>query len=150
MISRLFALSVIAIALAAQELPVVETVEFQPLGAQVARLLEALDMLGEPLPAADTQELKRLLAKPPKDAAAKVQQILDKHCLAGININPESRVKVQQGAKTGELKIGGQTREIFDDVAIGYDSKGREIVRVAVNEPVIERQGALAFAMNTI
>ena len=58
--------------------------------------------------------------------------------------------KVQQGAKTGELKIGGQTREIFDDVAIGYDSKGREIVRVAVNEPVIERQGALAFAMNTI
>ncbi|MCC6387048.1 MAG: 4Fe-4S dicluster domain-containing protein [Dehalococcoidia bacterium] len=58
--------------------------------------------------------------------------------------------KVQQGPKTGELKIGGQTREIFDDVAIGYDSKGREIVRVAVHEPVIERQGALAFAMNTI
>ena len=58
--------------------------------------------------------------------------------------------RVVQGPKSGELRIGGQTREVFDDTVIGFDSKGREIVRVAVNEPVIERQGALAFAMNTI
>lgn len=103
MISRLFVLSLIALTLPAQELPVIEAVEFQPLGAQVTRLLEALDMLGEPLRAADTRELKLLLAKPPKDAAVKVQQILDKHCLAGININPESRVKAQQGMAKPEL-----------------------------------------------
>ena len=84
--------------LSAQELPVVANVEHQPLAAQVTRLLEALEMLGEPLPAADATALKAQLAS--RDAAKAVeaiQNILDKHCLVGININPESRVKVQQG-----------------------------------------------------
>ncbi|MBI3681099.1 MAG: CehA/McbA family metallohydrolase [Acidobacteria bacterium] len=56
-------------------------------------------MLGEPLPAKDAAELKRLLT-PPQDAAKAVeaiQNILDRHCLAGVHINPESRVKAQQG-----------------------------------------------------
>ena len=32
-----------------------------------------------------------------------IQRILDKHCLAGVEINPESRVKVQQGPAKAEL-----------------------------------------------
>ncbi|MBS1830902.1 MAG: hypothetical protein JST93_36755, partial [Acidobacteria bacterium] len=84
--------------LSAQELAVVANVEHQPFAAQVTRLLEALEMLGEPLPASDTAALKQQLSS--RDAAKAVeaiQNILDKHCLVGVNINPESRVKVQQG-----------------------------------------------------
>ncbi len=98
--TRIVTLFLIAAALAAQPLPLVTGVEYQPLSAQVVRLMEALEMLGEPLPAVDAAELKRLIA-PPQDAAkavAAIQVILDKHCLAGVNINPESRVKAQQGA----------------------------------------------------
>ncbi|MFN7939514.1 MAG: CehA/McbA family metallohydrolase [Bryobacteraceae bacterium] len=84
--------------LSAQELPVVANVEHQPLAAQVTRLLEALEMLGEPLPAADATAIKAQLAsRDGAKAVEAIQNILDKHCLVGVNINPESRVKVQQG-----------------------------------------------------
>jgi hypothetical protein len=97
--TRIVTLFLIAAALSAQPLPLVPEVEYQPLSALVVRLLEALDMLGEPLPAAEAAELKRLTT-PPQDgkrAVAAIQAILDKHCLIGVNINPESRVKAQQG-----------------------------------------------------
>ncbi|MBL8229055.1 MAG: CehA/McbA family metallohydrolase [Bryobacterales bacterium] len=88
----------------AQEVPLVDAVEFQPLAAQVARLLDALDMLGEPLPAADAQAIRKVLAgKPSKESAVELQRLLDKHCVAAIHINPESRVKVQQGPAKPEL-----------------------------------------------
>jgi hypothetical protein len=89
----------------AEELPLVEKVEHQPLAAQVTRVLQALDMVGEPLPASDTAELKRLVEQGPGNAKtiARIQEILDKHCLAGVNINPESRVKVQQGPAKADL-----------------------------------------------
>jgi hypothetical protein len=90
---------------AAQPLPVVATVEHQPLAAQVTRLLEALQFLGEPLSPEETAELKRLAAVPadPHQAVTAIQSILDRHCLAGVEINPESRVKVQEGAAKPEL-----------------------------------------------
>jgi len=84
----------------AQELPVVPTVEIQPLAAQVSRLTEALQLLGEPLPPEETAELKSLTGA---SAAAAVQKILDRHCLVGVEINPESRVKVQEGPARPEL-----------------------------------------------
>lgn len=93
-----FALLLLTCMVSAQELPVIANVEHQPLAAQVARLLEALEMLGEPLPAADSAALKaQLQSRDAAKAAAAIQNILDKHCLIGININPESRVKAQQG-----------------------------------------------------
>ena len=39
----------------AEELPLVTAVEFQPLAAQVTRVLQGLDLVGEPLPAAAPQ-----------------------------------------------------------------------------------------------
>jgi hypothetical protein len=97
--TRIFTLFLIAAALSAQPLPLVPEVEYQPFSAQVVRLVEALDLLGEPLPAAEAAELKRLTTPPQdgKKAVAAIQAILDKHCLIGVNINPESRVKAQQG-----------------------------------------------------
>lgn len=91
--------------LSAQQLPAVASVEHQPLAAQVTRLLEAMDFLGEPLPAEETTELKRLIGAPQdrRQAVVDIQKILDGHCLAGIEINPESRVKVQEGPAKPEL-----------------------------------------------
>ena len=93
------------VALSAQQLPIVSNVEHQPLGAQVLRLLEALEVVGEPLPASETAELRKLAVAPPAkpEAVAQIQKILDRHCLVGVNINPESRVKAQEGPAKPEL-----------------------------------------------
>ena len=102
---RAFLFSLITSALAAQQLPLVSNVEHQPLAAQVMRVVDALELLGEPLPPADVQELKRLagVTSGQQAAVAGMQKILDRHCLVGININPESRVKVQEGPAKPEL-----------------------------------------------
>lgn len=102
---RWIAVLLLAGTLGAEELPLVTTVEYQPLAANVTRVLDALEMLGDPLPAADTAELRRLAgnASDPKQAVAALQKILDRHCLVGVNINPESRVKGQQGPAAAEL-----------------------------------------------
>lgn len=89
----------------AEELPIVTGVEYQPLAAQVARVVQALDMTGEPLPEADAAEVRRLVdagVDSPK-AVTRIQEILDRHCITGVHINPESRVKVQQGPAKAEL-----------------------------------------------
>ncbi len=89
----------------ADELPIVTKVDYQPLAAQVLRVLGALDMVGEPMPAAEASELRRLAAgsADPNRAVREMQKILDRYCLIGVSINPESRVKVQQGAARAEL-----------------------------------------------
>ena len=88
----------------AQTLPEVSDVDLQPLKAQIQRLIQATDYLGEPLSARTKRRLNRALGQ--ADAAkavAAVQQILDALCLVGININPESRVKVNAGPAKHEL-----------------------------------------------
>src|SRR5258705_12520093 len=80
--------------LGAAPLPIVKGVEAQPLAAQVTRVIEALAYLGEPLPA---EELAALNAAGKAGDIEKIQGLLDSRCLFGVNINPEMRVKVQQG-----------------------------------------------------
>ncbi|MBA4190070.1 MAG: hypothetical protein C0467_18960 [Planctomycetaceae bacterium] len=86
--------------------PVIAGVEGQPLAANVARLVKALDFLGTPLLAATGKELATAIDE--KDAR-KVQQILDKHVLFIVNINPESRVKVARGPAEPILQQAGWT-----------------------------------------
>jgi len=84
---------------AADALPFVERVDLQPLRAQVRRLFEALDYLGEPLVDAEARAAA-LAALESGDAGrglADVQRLLDAHCLAGVHVNPESRVEAQRG-----------------------------------------------------
>jgi hypothetical protein len=98
------ALALIGILCSAEELPLVTNVEFQPLAAQVARVLQAMEMVGEPMPGEDARRLKGLIEGSPSAASIEaVQRVLDKYCLAGVDINPESRVKVQQGQAKAEL-----------------------------------------------
>jgi hypothetical protein len=91
--------------LPAAPLPVVKDVELQPLAAQVNRLVEALDYLGTPLSAAERKALGAAAAdtNAPAAAVVKLQEVLDAHCLFGVHINPEMRVKVAQGPAKPEL-----------------------------------------------
>lgn len=80
----------------------------QPLLAQARRVEEALGALGSPLPA-QSRKLLESAANEPDEAKAiqKVQSALDPLCLLEVNINPEARVKVKQGAAKPELMANG-------------------------------------------
>jgi hypothetical protein len=95
-------------AIRAEPLPVVEAVEYQPFSAQVRRVVEALDMLGQPLPDAVKGRIAQAERSTDQAAAVKaIQQALDEHCLIGIAINPESRVKAVQGPAPAALMQHG-------------------------------------------
>jgi hypothetical protein len=91
-----------------EALPLVKDVEFQPLSAQVKRVLEALEMLGQPLSGDDKTKIAQAVDSTGQDPAIRtIQTILDKHCLIGIEINPESRVKATQGPARPRLVQNG-------------------------------------------
>ncbi len=88
----------------ADDLPLVLDVEFQPLSAQIKRVIDALDLLGQPLTRDEKSKIEAAIDSTGEDAAIRtIQSVLDKHCLAGIEINPESRVKSLQGPATPRL-----------------------------------------------
>lgn len=83
-------------------------IEAQPLLAQAIRLKEALSFLGSALTAEDEKRLSTLQLKPLNEETVKqVQLILDPYCLATIEINPESRVKVARGPAMAILNQNG-------------------------------------------
>lgn len=80
------------------DVPIIDDIEWQPLVTQIKRVREALAYQGAPLSREDESALDKLAQSPGDDASAKAQEILDRYCLFFISINPESRVKVAQGA----------------------------------------------------
>jgi len=79
-------------------------VDFQPLSAQAIRIVEATEHLGSPLLADDRTAV--LDAAHGTDAArgvAEIERVLDKYCLLMVDINPESRVKVERGPAEADL-----------------------------------------------
>jgi len=85
-----------------------QPVPLQPLAQQVRQLAEALDYLGEPLPAGEIASIDKAIANPDeKAAAAALEAILDPHVIAIVDINAESRVKVEQGAAEPALLEDG-------------------------------------------
>ena len=90
------------------ELSLVTEVEFQPLASATQRLIEALDYLGSPLSEDDLSAIKEvLISDDHTQAIVDIQKILDAYCLTGVNINPESRVKVKEGPTNKELMQRG-------------------------------------------
>jgi len=109
-----------AVAADTVKLPLVEGVELQPLAAQVRRVVEALDFLGAPLSKAEQERLREAASQSDEaKGVALIQELLDPHCLAGVNINPEMRVKVavdpakpaliEKGWKTFLVKVENQS-----------------------------------------
>jgi hypothetical protein len=94
----------------AEELPLVQDVEFQPLSAQVKRVIEALEILGQPLAKDEKAKIEQAIDSTGQDSAIRtIQTVLDKSCLIGIEINPESRVKAMQGPARARLVQNGWT-----------------------------------------
>ena len=89
---------------AADELPLVTGVEVQPLAAQVKRVAQALEFVGAPLDKNRQEALQQAIAAAkPDDAVRLIQETLDPLCLAGVELNPESRVKVAAGPAAKKL-----------------------------------------------
>lgn len=114
----------------ADSLDLVRKVEFQPLASATRRLIEALDYLGAPLLKEDQAKINDALSanapqqvvsniqkvpdqypdrpdRPrqarPTGAVSTIQKVLDQYCLVGVDINPQSRVKVKEGSTAKEL-----------------------------------------------
>ena len=83
-------------------------VPLQPLAQQVRRLEDAMNYLGQPFPAADHGAINAAIANADEGAAvAELEKILDRYALAIVDINAESRVKVEPGPAKPELVEGG-------------------------------------------
>lgn len=100
----------------AGDLAVVHGVAKQPLAAQALRVVDALNYVGEPISDADRTALKEAVETVDEaTAVVAIQSILDRHVLAAVTINPESRVSaiagpaakvlVEQGWRTFLVKV---------------------------------------------
>lgn len=92
----------------AEVLPIIDDIEHQPFVASSLRLNEALTFLGSGLSNDDATQLDALRQQAPSaEITRQIQDILDPYCLAMVNINPESRVKVFQGEAAPVLVQNG-------------------------------------------
>ncbi|AMV39354.1 CehA/McbA family metallohydrolase [Planctomyces sp. SH-PL62] len=95
-------------AVLAEILPIVADVEFQPLSAQARRVVQTLDLLGQPLSAEEKARIDAAVQAAEEGPGIKaIQEVLDAHCLIGVDVNPESRVKSIQGPASPRLVQGG-------------------------------------------
>ena len=99
-------------------------VEGQPLGANIERLLDALDSLGAPVAAALRRDL--VAAAKGRDAD-RLQQLLDDRVLVVVHINPETRVKVDRGPAAAVLQQAGYSPVILK---ILNESRGTPRLRI--------------------
>jgi hypothetical protein len=156
----LLALLVFAAPAPAQSLKLVDDVDWPSFRAHCQGLIKGLDALKAPLPAATVKSLSALLVKSPaypEASAAAVQRLLDAHCLVGVHINPESRVKAARGARKAELvhkqttyllvKVhneGGVTHPLAvtseQAVAAGKKGAGRWVALEIVNARPFDKQ----------
>jgi hypothetical protein len=105
------------------ELPIV-TVDGQPLGANIARVIEALEYLGAPLPT----EMRAAVARAAQGRDAQtLQQLLDPHVWLAVHINPEARVKVARGPAAAILQQAGYTPAL---IKVTNESGGTQRLRI--------------------
>lgn len=111
----------------------VREVERQPLFAQVARLRQALEQRGDPLPREVEQQLEAAEAERGDDGAVeRVQAALDPLCIAAVRIAPDGRLTAgvaprpivldEQGARVCLIKVHnpqgvGTTLSVISDAA---------------------------------
>ncbi len=100
----------LATQLLAQEVPLVAAIDRQPLEAATLRLEQALQLAGSPLSADESTHLKKLFTQTNDPQVVQgIQEVLDKHCLLVVNVNPESRVTVARGPARPQLDQRGWT-----------------------------------------
>src|ERR1044072_6449358 len=78
-----------------------ESVDPQPLTANIQRVVNALEFLGAPMP----RELhQKILAATKSTDSNAIQDAIDSHVLFLVQINPESRVKLPRGPAPARLQ----------------------------------------------
>ena len=82
------------------------SVEGQPLGANIRRVIEAHEFLGHPL---DRNLVDSLNEVAKRRDSLRLQELLDPHVLFVVSLNPEVRVKVARGPAKATLQQGGFT-----------------------------------------
>ena len=79
-------------------------IALQPLAQQTRRLEQALVYLGQPLEATAAKAISAAVGLTDEsEAVREIQRVLDELVLVHVEINPESRVKVRQGAAMARL-----------------------------------------------
>ncbi len=85
-----------------------ESVSLQPFALHIRQLEEALDFLGQPLPASAQKRINDAISLADENrAVADIQKVLDPYVLVAVDINAESRVKVSAGTAKPELVEDG-------------------------------------------
>jgi hypothetical protein len=83
-------------------------VPLQPLAQQIRQVETTLAYLGQPLAQNDQDAINRAIGNADEATAiVQLEQVLDKYALAIVDINPESRVRVQPGQAKPELVEAG-------------------------------------------
>jgi hypothetical protein len=91
-------------------LPQVKQVDAQPLLAQVARLGDALELVGSPLSPETRKALSKLAAE--EHAAlvtARVQELLDPYCVAAVVVPTKGKLRVEKGQVPELIEQGWRT-----------------------------------------
>ncbi len=107
--------------------PVVSSVEGQPLAANVTRLMQALGYLGRPFPEAVTE---KLIQKTVSADVLALQKVLDREVFCVVSINPEVRVKVLRGPSKPVVQQGGYT-----PVVVKVINRGAVTRRLNITSP---------------
>jgi hypothetical protein len=80
----------------------------QPFALHVRQVEDALGYLGQPLPRDDQKAINDAIGQADETkAVAQIERVLDKYVLCIVDINAESRVKVEAGPARPELVEGG-------------------------------------------
>src|SRR3954466_4370481 len=92
------------------ELPIIPISNVQPLEANVTRVMQAMEVLGAPIPEAVARNLRAGAQHHDPDA---LQFEMDSQALFVVTINPESRLKSQRGPGKAVLQQAGFTPVIL-------------------------------------
>jgi hypothetical protein len=133
-----------SIHLLAAEVPKVAELDGQPVGANVERMLLALDIFGHPLVGEARDGIVEAARK--RDVNA-LQELLDPHVLFVVSINPELRVKVARGPAAATLHQSGFTPvlvKVLNDAKVSQplniESPQAGPVYAGAAEGIIQRQ----------
>src|ERR1700683_4027879 len=79
-------------------------IPLQPMAQQARQLTEALNYLGQPLSIQEQKRINDAISMPDETGAVDALiKIFESHVLVNVDINPESRVKVEQGEAKPDL-----------------------------------------------
>ena len=138
---------------ATSSISLITGVEPQPLLSQALRLNEALKFLGSALKPEDEKRLTALHSKPLNAETVKtIQEILDSYCLAMVDINPESRVKVLRGPAKAKLVQDGWTSflvKVHNDAGITPQlmvgsPNAQHALHISSSEPKVKAENVLS------